>query len=158
MGEHNTDMTGKGKSKETAKATKAAKVVKKGANLKAQRKIRTSARFFRPKTLATARDPKYPRIARDTESAHRRKLDRYTIIKYPLATESAMKKIENNNLVFVVDVRANKFQIKEAVKELYDIQTQRINTLVRPDGNKKAYVKLTPEFEALDVANKIGVI
>jgi large subunit ribosomal protein L23Ae len=27
----------------------------------------------------------------------------------------------------------------------------------RPDG-KKAYVKLTPDYDALDVANKIGII
>jgi large subunit ribosomal protein L23Ae len=28
----------------------------------------------------------------------------------------------------------------------------------RPDGKKKAYVKLTPDYDALDVANKIGII
>jgi len=33
--------------------------------------------------------------------------------------------------VFIVDVRANKKQIKEAVGRLYDIQTQKINTLIR---------------------------
>lgn len=70
-----------------------------------------------------------------------------------------MKKIEDNNtLVFIVDVRANKRQIKQAVAKLYDIQTKKINTLIRPDGEKKAYVKLTPDFDALDVANKIGII
>jgi len=30
--------------------------------------------------------------------------------------------------------------------------------LCRPDGKKKAYVKLTPDYDALDVANKIGII
>ncbi|CAN6804542.1 unnamed protein product [Brassica oleracea var. botrytis] len=29
---------------------------------------------------------------------------------------------------------------------------------VRPDGTKKAYVRLTPDYDALDVANKIGII
>lgn len=33
--------------------------------------------------------------------------------------------------VFIVDVRSNKKQIKEAVRRLYDIQTQKINTLIR---------------------------
>ena len=33
--------------------------------------------------------------------------------------------------VFIVDVRSNKRQIKEAVARLYDIQTQKINTLIR---------------------------
>jgi len=33
-----------------------------------------------------------------------------------------------------------------------------VNTLVRPDGLKKAYVRLTQDFDALDVANRIGII
>ena len=33
-----------------------------------------------------------------------------------------------------------------------------MNTLVRPDGSKKAYVKLAADYDALDVANKIGII
>ena len=87
------------------------------------------------------------------------KLDSFAVIKYPLTTESAMKKIEDHTpLVFIVDVRATKKQIKDAVARLYDIQTKKINTLIRPDGQKKAYVRLQPDFDALDVANKIGVI
>jgi large subunit ribosomal protein L23Ae len=77
--------------------------------------------------------------------------------RYPLTTESAMKKIEENNtLVFIVDVRSNKRQISQAVKKMYDIQTAKVNTLVRPDGLKKAYVRLNQDYDALDVANKIG--
>lgn len=87
------------------------------------------------------------------------KLDSFAIIKFPLTTESAMKKIEDNNtLVFIVDTRATKKQIKDAVARLYDIQTKKINTLIRPDGQKKAYVRLLPDYDALDVANKIGII
>jgi large subunit ribosomal protein L23Ae len=81
------------------------------------------------------------------------------VLKYPLTTESAMKKIEDNNtLVFIVDVRASKKKIKEAVKGMYDIQCAKVNTLIRPDGQKKAYVRLTPDYDALDVANKVGII
>lgn len=70
-----------------------------------------------------------------------------------------MKKIEEHNtLVFLVDLRANKRQIKDAVKKLYDVQALKINTLIRPDGKKKAYVRLTSDYDALDVANKIGFI
>uniref|UniRef100_A0A8C0KQN5 Ribosomal protein L23a n=1 Tax=Canis lupus dingo TaxID=286419 RepID=A0A8C0KQN5_CANLU len=69
-----------------------------------------------------------------------------------------MKKIEDNNtLVFIVDVKVNKHQIKQAVK-LYDIDVAKVNTLIRPDGEKKAYVRLAPDYDALDVANKIGII
>ena len=34
----------------------------------------------------------------------------------------------------------------------------KVNTLIRPDGLKKAYVKLAPDQDALDVAQKIGVL
>merc|ERR1712100_134977 len=87
------------------------------------------------------------------------KMDKYRVIKYPLTTESAMKKIEDNNtLVFIVDMRANKRQITDAVRRMYEIKTAKVNTLVRPDGLKKAYVRLTTDYDALDVANKIGII
>ncbi|CAI0411434.1 unnamed protein product, partial [Linum tenue] len=123
-------------------AAKAAKAVKSGPtfNRKAK-KIRTKVTFHRPRTLKKERNPKYPRIS----APPRNKLDHYQILKFPLTTESAMKKIEDNNtLVFIVD--------------MYDIQAKKVNTLIRPDGTKKAYVRLTPDYDALDVANKIGII
>ncbi|CAH2064066.1 unnamed protein product, partial [Thlaspi arvense] len=139
-----------------AKALKAAKAVKSGQSFKKKdKKIRTKVTFHRPKTLSKPRDPKYPRHS----APPRNKLDHYAILKYPLTTESAMKKIEDNNtLVFIVDIRADKKKIKDAVKKMYDIQTKKVNTLIRPDGTKKAYVRLTPDYDALDVANKIGII
>jgi len=137
-----------------AAATKAAKAITKGTST-VTKKIRTQVRFHQPKTQSKARDPKYPRKYRASPN----RLDRHQILKYPLTTESAMKKIEENNtLVFIVDVRASKVQIKEAIKKMYDIDTSKINTLIRPDGQKKAYVRLTQDYDALDVANKIGII
>merc|ERR1711935_872093 len=109
----------------------------------------------RPKTFRPARDPKFPRRA----IPKRNRMDAYNIIKHPLTTESAMKKIEDNNtLVFICNIKANKHQIKAAVKKLYDINVSKVNTLIRPDGQKKAYVRLAPDYDALDVANKIGII
>ncbi|KAM8964209.1 large ribosomal subunit protein uL23-like [Lycaon pictus] len=142
------------KAEAKAKALKAKKAVLKGVHSHKKKKIRTSPTFRRPKTLRLQRQPKYPR-----KSAPRRdKLDHYAIIKFPLTTESAVKKIEDNNtLVFIVDVKVNKHQIKQAVK-LYDIDVAKVNTLIRPDGEKKAYVRLAPDYDALDVANKIGII
>merc|ERR1712216_634826 len=92
------------KGADKGKAKAAAKAITKGVK-KVDRKIRTNIRFHLPKTLAKTRDPKYPRKYR----ARTTRLDRYQILKYPLTTESAMKKIEENNtLVFIVDVRASK--------------------------------------------------
>merc|ERR1712164_56966 len=138
-----------------AKAKGVAKAITKGVKTVAK-KVRTNIRFHLPKTLSKPREGKYPRKYRPRTNH----LDRYQILKYPLTTESAMKKIEENNtLVFIVDVRASKMQIKEAIKRMYEpIDVSKINTLVRPDGQKKAYVHLTQDFDALDVANKIGII
>ena len=59
----------------------------------------------------------------------RNKMDAYNIIKHPLTTESAMKKIEDNNtLVFICDIKANKHQIKSAVKKLYDINVSKVSS------------------------------
>jgi ribosomal protein L23 len=59
-------------------------------------------------------------------------MDAFRTIVHPLNTESAMKKIEDHNtLVFIVDVKANKRQIKDAVKKLYEVKPLKINTLIR---------------------------
>ncbi|KAK9880124.1 hypothetical protein WA026_008639 [Henosepilachna vigintioctopunctata] len=140
---------------EVKKAQKVQKKVIKGASGTRVRKIRTSVHFHRPKTFRPPRNPKYPRKSVPTRS----RMDAYNIIKYPLTTEAAMKKIEDNNtLVFLVHTRANKHHIKDSVKKLYDINVAKVNTLIRPDGKKKAYVRLARDYDALDVANKIGII
>ncbi|KAL8039645.1 hypothetical protein ABFX02_10G049800 [Erythranthe guttata] len=144
------------KSDPKAQALKTAKAVKSATfKKKSSKKIRTKVTFYRPRTLKKDRSPKYPRIS----APPRNKLDHYQILKFPLTTESAMKKIEDNNtLVFIVDIRADKKKIKAAVFKMYNIHTKKVNTLIRPDGTKKAYVRLTPDYDALDVANKIGII
>jgi large subunit ribosomal protein L23Ae len=77
-----------------------------------------------------------------------------------LNTESAMKKIEEHNtLVFIVDIKATKRHIKEALKKLYDVDTVKINTLIRPDGTKKAFARLTTDVDALDIAaTKLSIV
>merc|ERR1712121_625516 len=137
------------------KALKVKQKVLKGPHGTRTRKIRTSVTFRRPRTLKLPRQPKYPRYSHPRRSS----MDAYSIIKHPLTTESAMKKIEDNNtLVFICNIKANKHQVKAAVKKLYDINVSKVNTLVRPDGDKKAYVRLAPDYDALDVVNKIGII
>ncbi|KAI8927487.1 ribosomal protein L23/L15e core domain-containing protein [Entophlyctis helioformis] len=136
------------------KAAAAKKAVLKGT-AKVQRKVITSTTFHRPKTLRLARVPKYVRKA----VAKAPLLDQFKVIKFPLNTETAMKKVETHNtLVFVCDVRANKKQIADAVFKLYQVKAANVNTLVRPDGTKKAFVRLVADADALEVANKIGFI
>jgi len=138
----------------TSAAHTAKKHVQKGKHLNRDRRIHTTVRFRRPVTLSLPRKPRYQRKS----VPHRNRLDHFAIIKYPLTTESAMKKIEDHNtLVFITDLRANKPQIAAAVKKLYQVDVAKINTLVRPVGDKKAYVKLTSDHDAMDTANKINI-
>uniref|UniRef100_A0A8C9P7V5 Large ribosomal subunit protein uL23 n=1 Tax=Spermophilus dauricus TaxID=99837 RepID=A0A8C9P7V5_SPEDA len=125
------------KAEAKAKALKAKKAVSKHVHSH-KKTICTSPTFRGPKTFRLQRQPpKYPGKSAPRTS----KLDHYVIIKFPLITESTMKKIEDNNtLVFIVDVKANKHQIKQTIKKLYDIDVAKVNTLIRPDGEKKAYV------------------
>ncbi|KYQ91041.1 hypothetical protein DLAC_11701 [Tieghemostelium lacteum] len=137
------------------KATTAATAVKKGIAKTSNRKIRTSIVFRRPKTLCLPKNPAYPRSSVKKVS----KMDKFRILKSPLTTESCTKKIEKfNTITFMVDMFANKSQIAQAVSKMYDVKVKRVNTLITPRGEKKAFVKLTPEFEAADVANRIGLI
>jgi ribosomal protein L23 len=48
--------------------------------------------------------------------------------------------------------------IKKACSELYSIKIKKVNTLITPRGEKKAYVALSSDQDALDVANKIGIM
>jgi len=154
-----TTKTAKGKAAAKTSKDNKAKAAKKaalqGAHSHSARRQRFSVSFHRPKTLKLARQPRYPRKS----IPHAPRMDQFRTIVSPLNTESAMKKIEEHNtLVFIVDVRSNKRQIKDAVKKLYDVNAAKVNTLIRPDGKKKAYVRLTSDHDALDVANKIGFI
>lgn len=116
---------------------------------------KTSVKFFKPRTKKLKRNPKY---SKKIEKKFKKK-DEYKIITFPLTTVSALKKIQSGNtIVFVVDPKSNKNKIKNAIRKIYKVKIQRINTLIDSNGKKKAFVKLSSDFDALDVANKIGFI
>jgi large subunit ribosomal protein L23 len=81
------------------------------------------------------------------------------VISYPLMTESASLMVETDNkLIFIVNLKAGKSDVKRAVEELYEVKVDRVNLLITPQGEKKAFVKLKPEFKASDVAIKLGIL
>ena len=80
------------------------------------------------------------------------------VLLYPLMTEGAVALIEQDNkLTFIVSLKANKPAIKRAFEELYEAKVARVNTLITQKGQKKAFVKLTPENRASDLAIKLGI-
>lgn len=96
------------------------------------------------------------------EKAHadaKEELDPWQIVQHPRLTEKNVDKIDlENKLVFIVDQRATKAQIKWAVEELFDVEVDNVNTLIAPNGNKKAYIKLNESYDALDVATDLGMM
>jgi large subunit ribosomal protein L23 len=86
-------------------------------------------------------------------------MDPYEVILYPLMTESASLMVEKENkLIFVVSLKAGKEDVKRAVEKLYEVRVGKVNLLITPQGEKKAFVKLHPDFKAVDVAIKLGML
>lgn len=86
-------------------------------------------------------------------------IDPFKILKHPHVSEKSISLIERENkIVFIVDRRANKKQIKYAFEKMFDVKVESVNTTISPKGAKKAYIKLTPKYKAVDVATKLGMI
>ncbi|MEW6328909.1 MAG: 50S ribosomal protein L23 [Candidatus Micrarchaeota archaeon] len=80
------------------------------------------------------------------------------ILRYPVTTERAIGMIEKENkIVFVVDKRANKREIKNEVEKTYNVKVARITTLITAKGEKRAFVKLAKGFSADDIAAKLKI-
>lgn len=85
-------------------------------------------------------------------------MDPYKIIKKPLISEKDFELIEKENkLVILVDLKATKKQIKEAIEQLYSVKVDKINTLITPKGKRKAYVRLSEFDDAADIASRMGL-
>ncbi|MBU1203630.1 MAG: 50S ribosomal protein L23 [Nanoarchaeota archaeon] len=83
----------------------------------------------------------------------------HSVIKHPISTEKVMRLMESENkLAFVVDRKATKSKIKKELEETFKIKITRINTVITPQGKKKAYVRLSPETPAIDVATQLGLM
>ncbi len=81
------------------------------------------------------------------------------IIIRPVQSEKALRLIEQHNtLTFIVRRDATKPEIKKAVEELFGVKVVKVNTLITPRGEKKAYVRLAPEYSAADVAARLGIL
>ena len=81
------------------------------------------------------------------------------ILIRPVQSEKALRLIEQNNtLTFIVDRKATKHDIKRAIEEAFGVKVEKINTLITPRGEKKAYIKLAPGYSAADIAARLGIL
>lgn len=79
------------------------------------------------------------------------------IIK-PVTSEKAVRMIDmDNTLTFETDMKFDKLQIKTEVESLFKVKVLAVRTHVTKN-RKYAYVRLTKENPAIDVATKLGMI
>lgn len=118
-----------------SKALKANKAVLKGVH------SHTKKEDTRITHLLMAQDTAAPKAIQISSEERFQETQTWPLCRHqdPPATGSAVKELEDNNtLVFIVDVKANKHQIRQAMKKLCDNGVAKVNTLTRPDGEKKA--------------------
>ena len=89
----------------------------------------------------------------------------YDIIRRPVITEQSMEAVADKKYVFMVDVNANKTQIKEAVEAIFGVKVAKVNTVrmqgkvkrvgANPAGKradyKKAIVTLTADSKTIEL-------
>ncbi len=83
----------------------------------------------------------------------------YKIIIRPVHSEKALALIDRENTItFIVDRRATKHDIKRAVELIFGVKVLKVRTLITSKGEKKAYVKLAPEYKASEIATQLGLM
>ena len=81
------------------------------------------------------------------------------IIKYPLSTEKSIRLMESENkLVFIVDKKAKKQEIKDEIEKVFKVKITKVNMFIDPKGRKKAYIKFSDETPAIDIATQLGLM
>lgn len=86
-------------------------------------------------------------------------MDQYQIIKYPVSSEKAIRLMESENkLIFRVDLKADKKDIKQAIESLFKTKVIDVKTLLTCNGEKRAYVEFSKETPAIDIATQLGIL
>jgi large subunit ribosomal protein L23Ae len=88
-------MAKENKTTAVTQAKKVARLQKKGDSKKSH-KTYSKVRFYKPKTLKKSRTPTYARSIR-SERPKKDGFDKYDVLQRPVATEKAMKKMEEEN-------------------------------------------------------------
>jgi len=64
----------------------------------------------------------------------------------------------DNTMEFLVEIGANKTEIKKELEELYDVEVISIRTMITSKGEKKATVKLAGDGSANELATTLGLL
>lgn len=81
------------------------------------------------------------------------------VLMYPIATEKALGGVDKDNLiVYVVDMRANKTEIRKEFEATFGVKVEKVNTSRTIKNMKKAYIRLDKGFKASDIARKLKLV
>jgi large subunit ribosomal protein L23 len=81
------------------------------------------------------------------------------MIRHPVNTEKAIRMMESDNkLIFVVDRKDSKADIKKEVEAQFGAKVADVQTTISLTGVKKAFVRFSPETPAIDIATKMGLM
>lgn len=64
-------------------------------------------------------------------------MNAYDIIVRPLLSEKSYATIADKKYTFVVDINANKIEIRQAIEEIFKVKVKKVNTLI-VKGKKKS--------------------
>merc|ERR1711988_105035 len=125
---------------------------------KAVHKVYNKPRFFRPKCKSVARRPKLLRNINSVITKEGRNNVNRIMLQPVTSEKNVVRMEEENTLTYLVPLGVNKIQIKRAAEELWKVKIKTVRTCVRPDGKKKAFIRLAPGSDSLKVASKLGII
>lgn len=90
-------------------------------------------------------------------------MNMYDIVRKPVITEKSMSEMADKKYTFIVDINANKTEIKDAVEQIFKVKVDRVNTIRvlgkmkrqgkfegRRPSYKKAIVKLTADSKGIE--------
>ena len=64
-------------------------------------------------------------------------MNAHDVIIRPIVSEKSYAGLEAGSYTFLVDPRANKTEIKEAIQAIWDVRVTSVNTLNRPGKTKR---------------------
>ena len=79
-------------------------------------------------------------------------------VKSLLRTEKGTQFLPLNKYLFLVDLKANKFQIKDAVEQIYKVKVAKVNTAIVSGKTKRVRYKAgrTADWKKATVTLKAG--
>ena len=111
------------------------------------------------KKIAPAKEVKKETLQKIILEKNSKVLELNEVIVFPLISEKAVGGIEKENkITFIVNQKASKTDVRNAVETLYSVKVVSVNTVRDSQGRKKAIVTLDKKFKAQELATKLGVI